>query len=67
MAMGLDRENKNQAKKLTKVISTKLSIEDFNRFERYTNYAYQAGKIDEPKTSKFLRFIVTCPFNELGL
>jgi hypothetical protein len=56
MAMGLDRENKNQAKKLTKVISTKLSIEDFNRFERYTNYAYQAGK-----------FIVTCPFNELGL
>jgi hypothetical protein len=54
-------------KKLSTVISTKLSIEDYNRFEKYTNFAYEAGMIEEPKTSKFLRLIVTYPFNELGL
>jgi hypothetical protein len=60
---GSNKENKN----LTRVISTKLSIEDYNRFEKYTNFAYEAGMIEEPKTSKFLRLIVTYPFNELGL
>ena len=34
---------------------------------RYTNYAYQAEIIKEPETSKLLRYIVTYPFNELGL
>jgi hypothetical protein len=58
---------KHDDKKLTKVISTKLSIEDYYRFEKYTNLAYQEGRIEEPKTSKFLRYIVTYPFNELGL
>jgi hypothetical protein len=57
----------DKKKKLTKVLSTKLSIEDYNRFEKYTNYAYQAGIIKEPETSKLLRYIVTYPFNELGL
>ena len=60
---GSNKENK----KLTRVISTKLSIEDYNRIEKYTNFAYKAGMIEEPETSKFLRFIVTYPFNELGL
>jgi hypothetical protein len=53
--------------KLTKVLSTKLSIEDYNRFKKYTNLAYEAGVIEEPKTSIYLRHIVTYPFNELGL
>ena len=46
---------------------TKVSVADYNRFEKYTNYAYQAGIIKEPETSKLLRYIVTYPFNELGL
>ena len=57
----------DKKKKLTKVLSTKVSMDDYNRFEKYTNYAYQAGIIKEPETSKFLRYIITYPFNELGL
>ncbi len=60
---GSNKENK----KLTRVISTKLSIEDYERFQKCTNFAYKAGVIEEPSTSKFLRFIVTHPFKELGL
>jgi hypothetical protein len=54
-------------KKLTKVLSTKLSNEDYNRFEKYTNLAYEKGMIEAPETSKFLRYIITYPFNERGL
>jgi hypothetical protein len=61
------RREDDKKKKLTKVLSTKVSMEDYNRFEKYTNYAYQAGIIEEPETSKLLRYIVTYPFNELGL
>ena len=58
-------KRKDDRKKLTKVVSTKLSIEGYNRFEKYTNLVY--GVIEEPETSKFLRYIVTYPFKELGL
>ncbi len=61
------RNDNNNKKKLTKVLSTKLSIEDYNRFQKCTNDAYEAGTIDEPSPSKFLRYIVTYPFDELGL
>ena len=54
-------------KKLTRVLSTKLSIEDYERFQKCTNFAYNAGVTEEPSTSKFLRFIETHPFKELGL
>ena len=64
---GEKKKEDDKKKKLTKVLSTKLSIEDYNRFEKYTNYAYQAGIIEELETSKLLRYIVTYPFNELGL
>jgi hypothetical protein len=57
----------NNNKKLKKVLSTKLSIEDYERFQKCTNDAYKAGIIEAPETSKFLRYIVTYPFNELGL
>ena len=60
-------KRKDDRKKLTRVVSTKLSVEDYNRFERYTNLAYEKGMIEEPETSKFLRYIVTYPFKELGL
>jgi hypothetical protein len=68
MTIAAGREKRNHdGKKLTKVLSTKLSTGDYSRFVRYTQYAYEAGVIDEPKTSKYLRLIVTYPFNELGL
>ena len=60
-------KRKNDGKKLTKVLSTKLSMVDYDRFAKYTHYAYKARLIDEPKTSKYLRLIVTYPFNVLGL
>jgi hypothetical protein len=60
-------KRKDDRKKLTKVVSTKLSIEGYNRFEKYTNLVYEKGVIEEPETSKFLRYIVTYPFKELGL
>jgi hypothetical protein len=28
--------------------STKLSIEDYNRFQKYTNYAYEARVVEKP-------------------
>lgn len=63
----LPRKEDDNKKKLTRVLSTKLSIEDYNRFEKYTNYAYQAGIIGEPETPKLRRYIVTYPFNEYGM
>jgi hypothetical protein len=41
--------------------------EDYERFQKYTNFAYKAVIIEEPEASKFLRYIVTYPFKELGL
>jgi hypothetical protein len=64
---GEKRNDDKYRKKLTKVLSTKLSIEDHNRFQKYTNDAYEAGVIEKPEASKYLRFIVNYPFNELGL
>jgi hypothetical protein len=54
-------------RKLTRVLSTKLSTEDYNRFQKYTNDAYRARTISKPTVSEYLRYIVTYPFNELGL
>jgi hypothetical protein len=60
-------KRKDDSKKLTKVLSTKLSIEDYERLQKCIVFAYKAGAIEQPSTSQFLRFIVTHPFNELGL
>ena len=59
--------SKKKNKKLTRVLSTKLSIEDYERFQKCTNFVYKAGVIEEPSTSKFLRFIVTHPFKDMGV
>jgi hypothetical protein len=45
----VDGSNK-KSKKLTRVISTKLSIEDYEGFQKCTNFAYKAGVIEEPST-----------------
>jgi hypothetical protein len=59
------RREDGKKKKLTKVLSTKLLIDDYNRFDKFTSFAYSGGFIDEPNISKFLRYIVTVPFKEL--
>jgi hypothetical protein len=58
-------KRKDNSKKLTKVLSTKLSNEDYDRFETYTNFAYKAGTTRG--TSKFLLHYYYLPLNELGM
>jgi hypothetical protein len=55
----------NGNKKLKKVLSTKLSIEDYNVFRRFTRQAYRSGAISEDSPSEMLRFFITSAFNEL--
>jgi hypothetical protein len=67
-ALPTNREKGNETKrrkKLEKVVSTKLSIEDYNRFHKFTNLAYMGGFIDEPYISMFLRYVITVPFKGL--
>ncbi len=59
------KKRNDDNKKLTKALSTKLSIEDYNRFAIYTKAAHIAGIIDEPKPSRFLRYIATVLFEGL--
>jgi hypothetical protein len=49
----------HDTKKLTKVLSTKLSINDYNRFVIYSKTAHAQGIIDEPTPSRFLRYIAS--------
>jgi hypothetical protein len=59
------KENKRNNYKLTRVLSTKLSIEDNDFLEQRTDKAYQVGAIKERSKSKLLRLIITLVFNEL--
>ena len=58
VATGREQSNRDN-KKLTKVLSTKLSINDYNRFVIYSKTAHAQGIIDEPTPSRFLRFIAS--------
>jgi hypothetical protein len=49
---------KNNNKKLSKVLSTKLSIEDYNAFLMLTKVEYEAGLIKEESISELLRFTI---------
>jgi hypothetical protein len=40
------------------ILSTKLSIEDYNEFQMLTNLEYEAGLIKEESTSELLRFTI---------
>ena len=53
----MDAVNQKNNKKLSKVLSTKLSIEDYNAFLTLTKPEYQAGLIKEESTSE-LRYWV---------
>ena len=55
----------NQKKKLTKVLSTKLSIEDYNSFLILTKLEYEAGLIKDQSPSELLRFTIRRLLNQL--
>ena len=54
----MDAVNQKNSQKLSKVISTKLSIEDCNAFLILTKLEYEAGLIKEEITSELLRFTI---------
>jgi hypothetical protein len=54
----MDNVNQKNYNKLLKVLSTKLSIEDYNAFLTLTKLEYEAGLIKEESTSELLRFTI---------
>jgi hypothetical protein len=61
----MDRANQKNNKKLSKVLSTKLSADDYNEFLLLTKLEYQAGLIKEESTSELLRFTIRHILNQL--
>jgi len=62
----MDAVNQNNSnKKLTRVLSTKLSIEDYNGFQMLTKLEYEAGLIKEESTSELLRFTIKHILNQV--
>ena len=51
-------QKNNNNKKLSKVLSTKLSIEDYNAFQMLTKLEYKSGLIKEESPSELLRFTI---------
>ena len=58
----MDNQNNN---KLSKVLSTKLSIDDYNAFQILTKLEYQARLIKEESTSELLRFTIRHILNQV--
>jgi hypothetical protein len=56
MTVAAGRNNDNT--KLTKVVSTKLSIEYYNELQTITNRVYRNRGIKKPAISEFLRFLI---------
>jgi hypothetical protein len=50
---------KKNHKKLTRVVSTKLSIEDDDLLQRIATLAYQKGDIKMPSKSEIVRLFIT--------
>jgi hypothetical protein len=57
--------HKNNNKKLSKVLSTKLSIDDYNAFLTLTKLEYEAELIKEESTSELLRFTIRHILNQV--
>jgi hypothetical protein len=58
-------KRKDDSKKLKRVVSTKLSTEDYKKFRVLTSLTYQYGGIRENSMSEMLRFIITSTVNQL--
>jgi len=52
-------KSKDDSKKLKKVLSTKLPIDDYKVFRILTNQAYRSGAISEDSPSEMLRYMIT--------
>ena len=52
------QKNNNNNKKLSKVLSTKLSLDDYNAFQMLTKLEYKSGLIKEESPSELLRFTI---------
>ena len=63
MTVGAGRKNDN--KKLTKVVSTKLSIEDYAVFRKLTNVIHQYGAIPEATNAEGVRYFLLSFINAL--
>jgi hypothetical protein len=61
----MDTVNQKSSHKLSKVLSTKLSIEDYNAFVILTKLEYEAGLIKEESTSELLRFTIKHILNQV--
>jgi transcription initiation factor TFIID subunit TAF12 len=59
-------DNQKNNKKLSKVLSTKLSTDDYNAFLMLTKLEYEAGLIKEESTSELLRFTIRQILNQVG-
>jgi hypothetical protein len=58
-------KRKDNSKKLTKVLSTKVSKEDYKAFRVLTDIVYQYRGIKEDSPSEMLRFFITLAVGEL--
>ena len=56
---GKKEKEDDKKKKLTRVLSTKLSTEDYKVFRILTNHAYRVGEITQDSPSEMLRYIIT--------
>jgi hypothetical protein len=52
-------ENSENNRKLTRVVSTKLSVEDDDLLQHITTLAYQKRSIKEPSKSEIVRLFIT--------
>jgi ribonucleotide reductase beta subunit family protein with ferritin-like domain len=63
MTVAAGRNNDNT--KVTRVVSTKLSIEYYNELQTITNRAYRNKGINKPTISEFLRFMINHMLDEM--
>ena len=63
--MTVDAGRKNDNKKLTRVVSTKLSIEYYNKLQTITNRVYRNKGINKPTISELLRFMINHMLDEM--
>jgi hypothetical protein len=57
--------NEEYKKKLSKVLSTKVTREDFRKFRVLTTLGYQYGTIREDSPSMMLRFLIIFALSHL--
>jgi hypothetical protein len=61
----MDAVIQKNSQNLSKVLSTKLSVDDYNAFLILTKLEYQAGLIKEQSTSELLRFTIRHILNQV--